>query len=81
MSFGVPVISTNIGADGIDFTENKNILINDSPEVFAQCIINSLIETENSRSIVKNSLKPMSEKYIWSKIVDSFLTSILRACI
>ena len=38
MSFGLPVISTCIGAEGIDYIENKHIIIANDPIAFQQVI-------------------------------------------
>ena len=38
MSLGVPVISTSVGAEGIDYTNGKNILIADTEQEFNEAI-------------------------------------------
>ena len=69
MSFGLPVISTSIGAEGIDYIENKHIIIANDEALFQQAII----DTVNKQSILKNlaseSLLLINEKYNWKNIV------------
>ena len=69
MSFGLPVISTSIGAEGIDYIENEHIIIANDPIAFQQVII----DTVNKQSILKNlaseSLLLINEKYNWKNIV------------
>lgn len=38
-AFGKPVVSTTIGAEGIDFRDGKEILLRDSPESFAEACL------------------------------------------
>ena len=69
MSFGLPVISTSIGAEGIDYIKNKHIIIANDEALFQQAII----DTVNKQSILKNlaseSLLLINEKYNWKNIV------------
>ena len=69
MSFGLPVISTSIGAEGIDYIENKHIIIANDGALFQKAII----DTVNKPSILKNlaseSLLLINEKYNWKNIV------------
>lgn len=39
MAMGKGIISTTIGAEGINYTENANILIADTPQKFIDCIV------------------------------------------
>lgn len=38
MAWGTPVVSTRIGAEGLDVTHNQDILLADTPDEFATCI-------------------------------------------
>jgi len=48
MAMGKPVVSTSKGAEGIDYTHNKNIIIEDNISLFAERI-RELIEDEERR--------------------------------
>ncbi|PLS69528.1 MAG: glycosyl transferase [Cyanobacteria bacterium M5B4] len=39
LSFGLPVVTTPIGAEGIGLTHNQNVVIAESPEEFAQAVL------------------------------------------
>ena len=69
MSFGLPVISTSIGAEGIDYIKNKHIIIANDGALFQK----EIIDTVNKPSILKNlaseSLLLIDEKYNWKNIV------------
>ena len=68
MSFGVPVISTSIGAEGIDYQENINILIANNPKQFSKKIEEALKNHDKLKMLAINGLKLVNEKYNWSKI-------------
>jgi GT2 family glycosyltransferase len=57
LSFGVPVVSTTIGAEGMHLTHGKNILVADTPRQFAQFIIQLHREAALWNQLSKNGLK------------------------
>ena len=76
MSLGVPVISTSIGAEGIPYINQKNIMIADHPIDFANAI-HTLIENpamakkigNNGRTLIKRYFAKNSIIKKWKKIV------------
>ena len=66
---GVPVITTTIGAEGIDVADGQNIFIEDEEEKFAQRIV-EVLATEPLRSkVVLNAKNLVMEKYDWSVVL------------
>ncbi|MDR2762501.1 MAG: glycosyltransferase family 4 protein [Planctomycetaceae bacterium] len=63
-----PVLSTTIGAEGIECKPNENIAIADSTVEFAaKCI--ELLEDQSLRNkLIENGRKLVDEKYDWSRI-------------
>jgi len=60
---GIPVVSTTLGAEGICVTDGKDILIADSIEEFAECIVR-LIENPVLANTMGNNLKKLvNNKY------------------
>ena len=51
MSMGVPVVSTTIGAEGLDVTHGKNILLADDPETFVAATLEILGDPESGERI------------------------------
>jgi glycosyltransferase involved in cell wall biosynthesis len=76
MSFGNPVVSTRIGAEGIDAINGKELLIADDAQEFAQAIIDLLKNNELFGSIRKAALSLVKEKYDWKKI-GSLINAII----
>jgi polysaccharide biosynthesis protein PslH len=69
LACGKPVVSTSIGAEGIEVTNKKNIILEDNPNKFAEKVIKLLNEEELSKKLGKNGRKLVEERYSWDKIV------------
>ncbi len=68
MSFGNPVVSTGVGAEGLNLTNGNNILIADSPEDFVDKII-QLTENKNLyQEIRQNANDLVRKEYDWAVI-------------
>ena len=78
MSFGVPVISTSIGAEGIDTINNTNILIADGPEFFTSSITNVLENRPKLRCLSKNGMALIETKYNWQQIINEFVNNLIK---
>ena len=63
MSVGKTVISTTIGAEGIDYTDGKNILIADTPEEFVTQIKRCVEDNEFCSNIGKNAYDLVANHY------------------
>ena len=68
MSFGNPVVATNIGAEGINYENEKHLLIADNPKEFAEKVICLLQNVEVFNSVRSNARKLVEEEYDWKKI-------------
>ena len=69
MSFGLPVISTSIGAEGIDYIENKHVFIANDSIAFQEVIIDTVNKPAILKKIGKQSSMLITEKYTWQNIV------------
>lgn len=56
MSYGKAIVSTRVGAEGIGYTDGKNILIADDPEQFAASVIHLLTMPEQRLKIETEAL-------------------------
>jgi glycosyltransferase involved in cell wall biosynthesis len=63
MSFGVPVVSTSIGAEGMHLTHEKNILLADNPREFAQQVIRLHRDPELWTALSRDGLKNIDEHF------------------
>jgi glycosyltransferase involved in cell wall biosynthesis len=76
MSFGLPVISTSIGAEGINYTLNKNIIIANTLEEFELGLKVLTSKIDLSKTISEKALQLIDKKYQWSVIVENMYKSI-----
>lgn len=80
MALGKPVVSTSIGAEGINYTDGVNILIADTPEEFCDAILSLYLHPDESKKIGANARKLVNEEHSTKNIIDrlvSFYQSIL----
>jgi len=76
MSFGLPVISTSIGAEGINYALNKNIIIANTLEEFELGLRVLMSKIDLSKTISGKALQLIDKKYQWSVIVENMYKSI-----
>ncbi|MDD5693584.1 MAG: glycosyltransferase, partial [Patescibacteria group bacterium] len=70
ISRGLPVVSTKIGAEGMGFKNNENILIADDANSFAESIIKLYLDQKLWEKISKNSIKHAKENYSYENAKD-----------
>jgi glycosyltransferase involved in cell wall biosynthesis len=68
MSLGVPIVSTEKGAEGISYTNSKDILIANKSEEFVERIQTLLENVKLRIEIASNARKLIEAKYDWSHI-------------
>jgi len=68
LSLAKPVVTTSVGAEGIEVKDNKHLLIADDPGLFAEKTIELLKKPENAATLGENGRKLMVEKYDWGII-------------
>ena len=55
MAYGKAIVSTSIGAEGINFTDKKNILIADNAADFSNAVIKLLLDNSTRNQLEVNS--------------------------
>jgi glycosyltransferase involved in cell wall biosynthesis len=65
---GLPVVSSSIGASGLDIVDNHHLRIADSPEAFASAVNQTLNETDTNNQLVENAKKLIAMKHLWKDI-------------
>ena len=69
---GIPVVSTTIGAEGISYTPEKDILIADNPREFAFKVQKVLQDDELAQQLSINGRKLLQHSYDWRKIYSEW---------
>jgi len=65
--WGLPVVSTTIGAEGIDIQDGENILIADSPEAFASAVVRVMTDGEAGARLRVAGRHWAEEQYDWRR--------------
>jgi glycosyltransferase involved in cell wall biosynthesis len=65
-----PVVSTKIGAEGIDVTDGEDILLEEDPESFAAAVITLLKNKKKRKKIARKGYELVKQKYDW-KVIGS----------
>lgn len=80
MGMGKAIVSTSIGAEGIEYTDGENIIIADDEELFANKVIELMNNRQKAIEIGQNARKLVEENYSW-KILADRLDSVYRAVV
>jgi glycosyltransferase involved in cell wall biosynthesis len=71
MAMGKAIVSTAIGAEGLDVHDGQDIILSEGPEDFARQIV-SLLDDEAARERLGRAAIETASKYDWSVIGDRF---------
>lgn len=70
MAMGIPIVSTEMGCQGIEVVDGKHLLIADNENDFANRVVELLVNPERGEKLALAARKLTEEKYQWKKIVD-----------
>jgi len=73
MAAGVPVVSTRLGAEGIDVRDGANILLAETADEFCEAVARLDAEAEARRALVAAGRALVSERYDWASVGASLL--------
>jgi len=70
MAMGKAIVSTSIGAEGIEYTDGKNIVIADDADSFAESVL-TLLQNQGCRKKMEDEAKRLvAGKYSWRILAD-----------
>lgn len=78
MALGKTVISTTIGAEGIDYTNGENILIADNKEEFVKAIETLVNDQKLCNSIGQNAHKLIKQQHNNSVLIDNLIDFYIK---
>lgn len=73
MAMGLPVVSTTVGAEGIDVTSGEDIVLADGADDFAQATVRVLSDPALATRIADNGRRLMREQYGWDRVGERLL--------
>jgi glycosyltransferase involved in cell wall biosynthesis len=77
MAMGKAVVSTTIGAEGLDVNHGRDILLEDSPEAFAGSLIR-LLRDADQRHQVETAAARQASKFDWPVVTRQFEEVLVR---
>ncbi|MGH9365969.1 MAG: glycosyltransferase [Thermoanaerobaculia bacterium] len=75
---GVPVVSTAVGAEGLGFAEEIEILLRDDAESFARAVAALLSDPEARRRQAAAARARVERGFAWREIATAFARELLR---
>ena len=69
---GMPLVTTSVGAEGLDVEHGQHLLIGDTPESFAQQVLTLLNTPVAWRRLAQQSRQLMASKYTWQVVYKHF---------
>jgi glycosyltransferase involved in cell wall biosynthesis len=73
MALGKTIISTTIGAEGINYKKGRDILIADTPEEFHKAVSQCINDKDYCSSIGRNARKLIENDHNIKKIIDKLI--------
>jgi polysaccharide biosynthesis protein PslH len=70
--WGLPVISTSVGAEGISTVHAENLLIADDEESFADCLVRVMRERALAQRLSENGRAAVEMLYDWRKVYKAW---------
>lgn len=65
--WGLPIVSTTIGAEGISLVDGENILLADTPEALVDAVVRLLVDNETRQNIARAGRAWVLEHYNWRR--------------
>ena len=72
---GKPIVSTSVGAEGLNFVDGRDVLLADSAPTFAQAVVR-LLSNPDRQAELSRCARWAAEAYDWSEISSEFCNVI-----
>jgi glycosyltransferase involved in cell wall biosynthesis len=79
MATGKAVVSTSVGAEGLDVTDGRDIVLADDPSAFAEAVVMLLRDPERRRNY-ERAAAACAARHEWPAIGEKF-ADVLRALV
>ena len=79
MAMGRPVVSTTIGVEGLDVTDQEHFLRSDDGPAFAAAILRLLDDDALRDRLAQNARALIEERFSWARVAEQFEAICLRA--
>ena len=76
LALGTPVVSTRVGAEGLDVVPGRDLQVADTPEAFAAAVIDLLRDAGRRRALSAAGRRLASERYTWEAVADGLRADV-----
>lgn len=73
MAMGLPIVSTTLGAEGIEARDGEHLLLADGAEAFASAVVRVLGDEQMARRLGEAGRRLMAERYAWDRVGEQLL--------
>ena len=80
MSHGVPVVTTSVGAQGMGLANRKNVMIADSPDGFADAVLELFNDSQLYGTIRNNAIQIIEDNFTSKQVGQSMIDALERIC-
>jgi Glycosyltransferase len=80
LAMSKPLVSTTVGAEGIEAVPDRDLVIADRPEEFADEVVSLLSQTERRQALGAAGYRLVHNQYNWERIVKD-LEKIYVQCL
>jgi glycosyltransferase involved in cell wall biosynthesis len=72
MATRLPIVSTAVGAEGLPIEDGKEIVLRDTPQEFAEAVVELLTDKSRAEEIGAQAEKTVRENFGWKTVSDVF---------
>jgi glycosyltransferase involved in cell wall biosynthesis len=72
MAAGLPVVSSTVGAEGLRYTDDEDILLADDPPAFAAACVRLLKDAAARQTLAQNALHRVQSEFSWEAVSRDF---------
>ena len=80
LSYGLPVVTNTIGAEGWEFTDGKEVLIADTPDDFAAAVVRLYGNAELWQTLSDNGYRHIAENYT-PEVIGQVINESVRGAV
>jgi len=80
LAMGKAVVSTSVGAEGLDLQDGRHLILADEPDSFSEAVSNLLSDEVRRRQLGEEGRKRVEERYGWdaiSNVLEAFLEKLV----
>jgi glycosyltransferase involved in cell wall biosynthesis len=78
MAAGKAVVSTSVGAEGLDVTDGQDVILADTAPEFAAAVI-EVLESPGRRRALESAAVRLAAQYDWSIVTERFERALMQA--